>query len=104
MKIIIDIPEVTANEIKDNAMFAKEIASSVKWDITSAIVNGTPLNEVLDKIRDVISCNIIEDDTSGNTPTRLRADWDAANKAHMIDMAIIDKYKAESEVQDADSN
>ena len=45
MKLIIDIPEVTANEIKDNAMFAKEIASSIKWDITSAIVNGIPLEQ-----------------------------------------------------------
>jgi hypothetical protein len=45
MKLIIDIDEVTANEIKDNAMFAKEIASGIKWDITSAIVNGTPLEQ-----------------------------------------------------------
>ena len=43
MKLIIEISEVTANEIKDNAMFAKEIASSIKWDITNAIANGTPL-------------------------------------------------------------
>ena len=48
---------------------------------------------ILDKIRAEISCNIIEDDTSGNTPARLRANWDAANKAHMIDIAIIDRYK-----------
>lgn len=45
MKLIIDIDEVTANEIKDNAMFAKEIASGIKWDITSAIVNGIPLEQ-----------------------------------------------------------
>ena len=43
IELVIKIPEKTVNEIKDNAMFAKEIASSIKWDITSAIVNGTPL-------------------------------------------------------------
>ena len=53
--------------------------------------------ERLDKIRAEIACHIIEDDTSGNTPARLRADWEASNKAHLIDIAIIDKYKAESE-------
>lgn len=37
MKLIIDIPEDTAKKIKDNAMF---------WDVTSAIVNGTPLDDV----------------------------------------------------------
>lgn len=53
--------------------------------------------DVLDKIRDEIACHIIEDDTSGNTPARLRADWAATNKAHLIDIAILDKYKRESE-------
>lgn len=48
-----------------------------------------------DKIIAEISCNIIEDDTSGNTPARLRADWAAANKAHRIDIAILNKYKSE---------
>jgi len=43
MKVVIDIPEETVNTIKDNAMFAKEVVSSIKWDITNAIVNGTPL-------------------------------------------------------------
>ena len=51
MKLIIDIPENTINEIRDNAMFAKEIASSIKWDITGAIVNGIPLDEVFNKIK-----------------------------------------------------
>ena len=43
MQIVIDIPEKTVNEIKDNAMFAGSILSDVRWDITNAIVNGTPL-------------------------------------------------------------
>jgi hypothetical protein len=43
MKLIIDIPEKTVNEIKDNAMFVGTIPSEILWDVTSAIVNGTPL-------------------------------------------------------------
>ena len=43
MKLIIDIPEETINAIKDNAMFVDSISSDVRWDVTSAIVNGTPL-------------------------------------------------------------
>ena len=43
MKIVIDISEKTVNEIKDNAMFAGTIPSEILWDITGAIVNGTPL-------------------------------------------------------------
>ena len=50
MKLIIDIPEDTAKEIKDNAMFAESIASQIKWDVTSAIVNGTPLDDVKSEI------------------------------------------------------
>jgi hypothetical protein len=43
MQIVIDMPEKTVNEIKDNAMFAGSISSEIRWDVTSAIVNGTPL-------------------------------------------------------------
>lgn len=43
MKIVIDIPEETANKIKDNVMFADSLPSDIRWDVTSAIVNGTPL-------------------------------------------------------------
>ena len=43
MQIVIDITEKTINEIKDNAMFAGSISSDIRWDITSAIVNGIPL-------------------------------------------------------------
>ena len=57
---------------------------------------------MLDKIRAEIVCNIIEDDTSGNIPARLRAEWVAANKAHMIDIAILDKYKSEIEPQESE--
>jgi len=51
------------------------------------------INNVLDKIKSEILCNIVEDDE--NSPARLRADWDAANKAHMIDIALIDRYRGE---------
>ena len=43
MKLVIDIPEETANAIKDNALFAGSISSEIRWDVTSAIVNGMPL-------------------------------------------------------------
>lgn len=43
MQIVIDIPEETANKIKDNVMFAGSLPSDIRWDVTSAIVNGTPL-------------------------------------------------------------
>lgn len=43
IKLVIKIPEKTINEIKDNAMFAGSISSDIRWDVTSAIVNGTPL-------------------------------------------------------------
>ena len=45
MELIIDIPEKTVNKIKDNAMFAGSISSEILWDVTSAIVNGTPLDK-----------------------------------------------------------
>lgn len=45
MQIVIEIPEKTVNEIKDNAMFAGSISSDIRWDITNAIVNGTPLEQ-----------------------------------------------------------
>ena len=40
MKLIIDIPEETITKIKDNAMFAPNIDSDIKWDVTNAIVNS----------------------------------------------------------------
>ena len=43
IELVIKMPEKTINEIKDNAMFAGSISSDVRWDVTSAIVNGTPL-------------------------------------------------------------
>lgn len=46
IKLVIEIPKETVNEIKDNAMFAESIASQIKWDVTSAIVNGIPLDDV----------------------------------------------------------
>lgn len=43
IELVIKIPKETVKEIKDNAMFAKDIANNIKWDVTSAIVNSTPL-------------------------------------------------------------
>ena len=67
-----------------------------RYDLSEDCSNKDCVRCVLDKIRAEIACNIIKDDTSGDTPARLRAEWVAANKAHMIDIAILDKYKAES--------
>lgn len=50
MKLIIDIPEKIVNEIKDNAMFAGTIPSEILWDVTSAIVNGIPLDKIKKQI------------------------------------------------------
>ena len=54
IELVIKIPEKTVNDIKDNAMFAGSISSDIRWDITNAIVNGTPLeqepfDEIIDK-------------------------------------------------------
>ena len=51
MQIVIDIPEKTVNEIKDNAMFASTIPSEILWDVTSAIVNGTPLDKLRAEVK-----------------------------------------------------
>lgn len=79
------------------ALFADEIKEKAKDDFIKLCEEDAEQTNILDNIRAEISCHIIEDDTSGNTPARLRADWAAANKAHLIDIAILDKYKRESE-------
>ena len=68
-----------------------------KYEAVKMSIEALEQESILDKIKSEILCNIVEDDTSGNTPARLRADWDAANKAHMINIALIDRYKVESE-------
>lgn len=77
--------------------YQDEVDGSNCYECVKGIHNNYKAEAVLDKIRDEILCNIVEDDTSGNIPNRLRADWDAANKAHMIDIAIIDRYRTKSE-------
>lgn len=42
IELVIKIPKETVNAIKDNVMFTA-IPSEILWDVTSAIVNGTPL-------------------------------------------------------------
>lgn len=83
MKILIDIPEVTANEIKDNAMFAKEIASGIKWDITSAIVNGTPLDDIGTEME--IHCDCTDEEIAKSF---------IEDVENVVD--IIDKYRGEA--------
>ncbi len=78
-----------------NAEYKEPFKPMVEIDLDYVIKQKYIERGVLDKIRAEISCNIIEDDTSGNTPAKLRADWAAANKAHMIDIAILDKYREE---------
>lgn len=58
MQLVIDIPEKTVNEIKDNALFAGSILSEIRWDVTSAIVNGTPFQEICDRENGVYKENI----------------------------------------------
>lgn len=43
IELVVKIPKKTVNEIKDNAMLAGSISSDIRWDVTSAIVNGIPL-------------------------------------------------------------
>ena len=86
-----------AKEHENDRTFTGHIIVADLCRDTANLLEELEQEPVLDKIRAEIACSIIEDDTSGNTPARLRADWAAANKAHLIDMAILDKYKAESE-------
>ena len=86
MKLIIDIPEDTAKEIKDNAMFAESIASQIKWDVTSAIVNGIPLDDVkaeIDKAQEPYITNTAYDE--------------GVRFGLMLAYQIVDRCKAESE-------
>lgn len=43
VELVIKIPEDTVNAIKDNAMVVGSISSDIRWDITNAMVTGTPL-------------------------------------------------------------
>lgn len=101
MKLIIDIPEKTVNEIKDNAMFAGTIPSEILWDVTSAIVNGIPLPKGhgrlgdLDELEQRIS-NFVEHDakiTDEYTVVRQRFIVDGIRQTP----TIIEADKAESE-------
>ena len=82
MKLVIKIPEETVKEIKDNAMFAKDIADNIKWDVTGEIVNGTPLPKGhgrlidADRLKEVFRKNTGYDyhDLIDIAPTILEAD------------------------------
>lgn len=86
-----------AKEHENDRTFTGHIIVSDLCKDTANLLEALEQQLILDKIRAEIACHIIEDDTSGNTPARLRADWEAANKAHLIDIAILDRYMAESE-------
>ena len=83
---------MTREEAKGNLIHAIRWNDMPKKEVLEMAIKALEQETVLNKIRAEISCNIVEDDTSGNTPARLRADWEAANKAHMKDIAILDKY------------
>lgn len=53
IELVIKIPKETVNEIRNNAMFAGSISSDIRWDVTSAIVNGTPLPKGHGRIGDL---------------------------------------------------
>lgn len=65
IELVIKIPEETVNGIKDNAMFAKDIADRIKWDITSAVVKGVPLPKGHGRIGDLdaLRCENTDFDT-----------------------------------------
>ena len=97
MQIVIDIPEKTVNEIKDNAMFAGTIPSEILWDVSSAIVNGIPLTDILDNIIaeiKALSPKPTAYDVVDGNPIK-EAVWETLADV----LQIIDKYKAEIELQ-----
>lgn len=53
MQIVIKITEDLFTQIKDNVLFANSIPSDIRWDITDAIVNGTPLPKGHGRIGDL---------------------------------------------------
>ena len=97
MQIVIDIPEMQ-NKMVDALM---ELPPQVENNLISAIRHGKPLDSVLDEIRAEIEkldgMYVIGDYGiyGENAPKYIRI-------KEVID--IIDKYKAEKEVSDADSD
>lgn len=84
MQIVIDIDEKKYKSICDHFMFMhqNEVMFSVK--------NGTPLDDVLEKIRDEIKNNTY---FINETTEKEGIDFETVEK-------IINKYKAESEVEE----
>lgn len=91
MKMVIDMPDETVNAIKDNAMFGV-ISDEILWDVTSAIVNGTPLPKGHGRLIDADSMKTIKNIQSANfnaielirfwidnQPTIIKADKEGAN-------------------------
>jgi len=80
-KIVIEIDEADREDI-GNIHFVRE---DLKFKIGKAIMNGTPLNEVLDKIKaEIREFSVVDESGTYRIST------------YLVDQ-IIDKYKAESE-------
>lgn len=86
MQIVIEISEDNYKEVKEDTFSGTPFENRV----FSTMANGTPLNDILDKIRAEIK----------EHADRLRDSLYGDGMRHCID--IIDKYREESE--DADSN
>jgi len=96
MQIVIDIPEETVNEIKDNVMFGV-IPSEILWDVTSAFVNGIPLPKGHGKIIDYGYVVDAIDDWVNAEEYRYTNATDYLRKRVANVPTIIEADKAESE-------
>ena len=88
MKIVIDLPEWFIEDTKE---------FNFPTPMDKAIINGQPLSDVLDKIRaevEALEYLNIEDGSDG---------YDKYIEQYEV-IKILDKYKAESEETDANSN
>lgn len=83
MKIVIDIPE-------EEYEWLKQHPNSIRWSsvYTDAILNGTPLNETLDKIRAEIQENI---------NYNKKMNYQGIVTGLLLTLDIIDKHEAESD-------
>ncbi len=88
MKLIIDIPEERYKQIQEEQWLPNRLL------IEKAIANGTPLNEVLDKIRAEIDKELLsyakDVEDMGDSARMIRISLGIVRK-------IIDKYRKEQE-------
>ena len=89
IELVIKISEKTLNEIKDNTIIVGSISSDIRWDISHAIANGTPLPkghgrlidaDILEECKEVMNtimneCKYaVRMDEVRNVPTIIEAD------------------------------